>query len=378
MSNEAKLLVWSIGIGFLPELVFQIQKNKSLESLLKVPFSRYHDYEYSYFTFDEFVYNPGRLLGRYVIFRFLPPTLALILIQAIQSTYFPELASFRFLLITALTSVSFRDVVFIFGPNRLERERILHFLVVVAVLSIGVLVWLVAKMVDFSYLAPEPDELVQGAWSTLLGASIVALYIAALREPGASSIYEQRSDHTKRAFILSQYYYLCSQFEYTFHSAHEKSECSLPLLYSIAIYEGMNRPKAIRALENLLVRIPGAQLTVGLMQVRSSRRISDEESITQAAKLLSCTDTAGHSTELWESPRVVAAVAEYNHGSSYSDQLRYVTEVLDEVAELWHEDSGTETCELHIPIFVKLSSALRGRLLSAFGRIHFIPAPHLY
>jgi len=56
------------------------------------------------------------------------------------------------------------------------------------------------------------------------------------------------------------------------------------IIYSILIYEGFNRPPAVRLLERLL--FPWGSKSLGPMQVTTDRRISDEESVTLGAKRL--------------------------------------------------------------------------------------------
>lgn len=65
--------------------------------------------------------------------------------------------------------------------------------------------------------------------------------------------------------------------------------CDLPdgLLTSILVFEDLNRPKMVRRIENILVCIPGVSLTVGVAQIRSSKPLSDRESIAQMGKYLS-------------------------------------------------------------------------------------------
>jgi hypothetical protein len=53
--------------------------------------------------------------------------------------------------------------------------------------------------------------------------------------------------------------------------------------YSILIYEDFNRPKIIRIIENLLFRL-GRAKSLGIMQFKTDRLISDDESIELGTK----------------------------------------------------------------------------------------------
>ena len=66
-------------------------------------------------------------------------------------------------------------------------------------------------------------------------------------------------------------------------------QTSKTLLFSILVYENLNRPEWIRHIENILVRLPGAKMTVGIAQVTSTFPLSDIESIELAAEQLQYT-----------------------------------------------------------------------------------------
>ncbi len=56
----------------------------------------------------------------------------------------------------------------------------------------------------------------------------------------------------------------------------------IALLYAIMIYEDFNRPKYLRYIENILVRLPlpfHQEYSLGIMQIKSNKPLTDEESI---------------------------------------------------------------------------------------------------
>lgn len=55
------------------------------------------------------------------------------------------------------------------------------------------------------------------------------------------------------------------------------------LIYSVIIYENFNRPALLRAIERVVLIFSGPR-TIGVMQVRTGRNISDEESVLLGAK----------------------------------------------------------------------------------------------
>lgn len=59
----------------------------------------------------------------------------------------------------------------------------------------------------------------------------------------------------------------------------------IALLYAIMIYEDFNRPSYLRCIENILARLPAPfhrEYTLGIMQMRSDKPLTDEESISCA------------------------------------------------------------------------------------------------
>lgn len=58
-----------------------------------------------------------------------------------------------------------------------------------------------------------------------------------------------------------------------------KNELLEALTYSIMIYEDFNRPKSIRIIENLNFKLSKKPHTLGLMQIKSNRILTDEESV---------------------------------------------------------------------------------------------------
>ena len=56
------------------------------------------------------------------------------------------------------------------------------------------------------------------------------------------------------------------------------------LIYSIIIYEDFNRPRVIRWVENLVFRLRRKPMSLGVMQVKASTMISDEQSVDLGVK----------------------------------------------------------------------------------------------
>ena len=86
----------------------------------------------------------------------------------------------------------------------------------------------------------------------------------------------------KRCYLNKQYLRFKKQFGDIVSKIAENEHIQY-LAYAIMIYENFGRPKIIRSIEGL---IPRKALTRGIMQVRSTKRISDKESVAIALQKL--------------------------------------------------------------------------------------------
>lgn len=103
------------------------------------------------------------------------------------------------------------------------------------------------------------------------------------------------------------------------------------LLYAVMIYEDHNRPPLFRAAERLWMALhPGKEMTLGIMQVKTRRPISDTESIRLAAeKLVPVYLEHLRSHPLWH------ALRDYNSGADY---VQEVTAIYNELLQLLSYD----------------------------------------
>lgn len=100
----------------------------------------------------------------------------------------------------------------------------------------------------------------------------------------------------------------------------ERYSLDLNLMLAILVYENLNRPRAIRIIERLFVRLPGISLTVGIAQVLSGRALSDVESIERMGVLLrESLLEASEITDLCD--RYSFALSQYNSGAKYVSEV---------------------------------------------------------
>jgi hypothetical protein len=106
------------------------------------------------------------------------------------------------------------------------------------------------------------------------------------------------------------------------------------LVYAIMIYEDFNRPKIARTVENIIQKFDRKPHTLGVMQVRSDKNISDLQSVilgterivTAHQKLLS--GILANAEEMHDYAVISMIISEYNGGSSYQTEIFELISVL--------------------------------------------------
>ena len=213
-----------------------------------------------------------------------------------------------------------------FFPHRL----MYCFSIALTFVTVAITVILSIYCVDFSRYVPRLETLINDLWSTLLAAIIIALFIRISNM--SSSVTSEYVDERNEEYIKQRIDVIEDLFLNDIKSAARV--CDLPdgLLTSILVFEDLNRPKIIRRMENILVRLPSVSLTVGIAQVRSSKPLSDGESIAQMGKYLSSAGMRGYSNL----GRLRSVIMFYNPSLTYVDNVLEIIKI-GERANKWSE-----------------------------------------
>jgi hypothetical protein len=100
------------------------------------------------------------------------------------------------------------------------------------------------------------------------------------------------------------------------------------------IYEDFNRPKAFRIIENLKQRVTNKPHTLGVMQVRSKKLLTDKESvILGTAKILEAhkkfiKEHANDEEGFYDWSIYSEIISEYNGGASYNREVLELVDIL--------------------------------------------------
>lgn len=100
------------------------------------------------------------------------------------------------------------------------------------------------------------------------------------------------------------------------------------LLFSIMIFENYNRGTIKRKIEKLKINF-GKCATVGIMQIKSNKNISDEESISLAYKKLK-DEIVGNDVEIDDEMQIKYYASQYNPDEDYAKSISFIYQHLKE------------------------------------------------
>lgn len=196
--------------------------------------------------------------------------------------------------------------------------------------------WLLYEFViqDPKYLFPDYKSIADNLWV------LVALFLY-------STLNNLKFDDGESRRRKNQYLYSAyGDYKHQFHSNISdvtKNTLIESIIYSILIYEGFNRPRVARIAERLLPHWEGK--SIGPMQIKTDRRISDEESVQLGAqrvanayedafnsgsqkakeknKEFNPTENSSHRRYV-----ILRVAAEYNRDDTYATEIENVHDIL--------------------------------------------------
>jgi len=307
-------MVWifSICVGVAIELSFQALKRLHVDQ-------PWENQANSYWTTEDVVRHRVSWV-KYCAFRLIPPCIGFLFLASILTKYWPDSFKLPLLLLAALISVIPRDVRQILFARLTIGRRVVHACISLVVLLLALCIFGMSTLVDLATLAPSLPDIINDLWSVLL---VLVLGVAYWSLTSTSQTTTDTSSVSEYEFIRERYLRIRHRLEVVIAAASREFDASKALLFAIAIYEDMNRPRWIRWIENALVFLPGVQMTVGICQVKSSKPLSDAESIALAAEqYLSGTLFADEKKP--DLATLASILSSYNKGDKYASQIYHI------------------------------------------------------
>ncbi|MCA9323819.1 hypothetical protein KC992_01825 [Candidatus Saccharibacteria bacterium] len=320
---------WPFVISFLAGLLIEsffrlVKYRDSLNNSGPRPKNQSYD---TYLSVTEFVAGGERRWAGYIIFRTLPALIIFVLLAAILNKYFASVAIWPYLLIGAIISLTFRDVYALTLRRKTISEKLVHLMNIMLVLVVATGVSILDGRPILLQLAPSVSGIVDNLWSSLLVALLIIFYF---ESTNTGKIYtdDQAEKNARENYILNSYQTIIEKYEKVIFNACAKSNCSRTLLFSVLIFENMNRPELFRKLENIFVKVFKQELSVGLAQVRSKKPLSDEQSIIKAANILRGSQKLEKKDHVDLQDKIARHLNTYNLNTIYVENITYIYQTL--------------------------------------------------
>lgn len=300
-------------------------------------------------TLSEFVSQRRRHWLKYLNFRLIPTTVTYLLTVGLVAELVDDSNTVRWLIIptTVLGSATLgawlrkRG-----GTQRFTAERLVALAIGAAGALLGAGVVTLSFHFDPRLIAPSLTGLRDNLWSGLIIAVLVVWFVQA-SSMGNLPAPEALEKLRLTEMILLQATRIEFRHGVCIENASSRTGVPSPLMTSILVYEDLNRPPAIRRLENLFVRLPGRIATVGVAQVKSDRPLSDAQSIQLMAEILQSSIAKHMSPGDFWFERLNSILAEYNGGSSYAENVAEILRQID--SDLYWGVFGARESEDYVP-----------------------------
>lgn len=320
--NIAQISI-AIAGGFLIEAFFQLVKYKdSLNS--NNPIS-YVSFLSNYLSVRQFVSYGRRKWVNYFLFRTLPVAVIVLLVVSIEQRYFKVNQPWSYAFLSAIVSLLFRDIWGIFKKRKFISERLIHITNVLLVIFTGISIGLISNAVNLSIIAPSKiDNLLDNLWSSMIVAMLVLFYFRVTNMGSSHNVAEDENNTAFTNYVVRALGEIYDNYHESIDLFCEDESCNKLLLYSILVYEDMNRPRLIRKIENTIVTLFKCELTVGIAQVKSKKPLTDVESIKIAARILRSTNDC----DMYDNAEIKRVVGVYNSGKAYAQTIVEIMNII--------------------------------------------------
>lgn len=138
----------------------------------------------------------------------------------------------------------------------------------------------------------------------------------------------------KDNYLKSRYYYFKGFYGQIIKDLTNNERLE-SIVYAIIIYEDFNRPKIARQVENLKFRLTKKPHTLGVMQVRSDKLISDLESVNLGTQKIVdaykkyLENPPENSDDYFDLYAMDFIISGYNAGTSYNAEISELTDIIN-------------------------------------------------
>lgn len=315
-----------MGIGFLAGLIaaamlhgiyliLQSRRNEITKGVQYVEIGRAVEYQ----SVSEFLSIRKTRLVSFILFRTVPVLVVLVPTMAFLDKHSAHVSS----KLTAVVAFMLANLCLTFFPRRkllpFASIRILFWLLTLLNLVLAVVALTLSLIWDLSIFAIDIEALVGNLAAALIAAILVVFYLKSTDMGPKQVLTQDQQARELNEFVAQRGELIGYKYGHLIHEAADRSGLSPHLLLAILIYEDLNRPAPLRRIENLLVRIPGVALTVGVAQVQSTKPLTDAESIKRMGEVLAVSAEEHKTTNPYDQNRKL--LSDYNGDPEYADNV---------------------------------------------------------
>ncbi len=320
--NIAQISIAIVG-GFLIEAFFQLVKCK--DSLNSNNLISYVSFLSNYLSVRQFVSYGRRKWVNYFLFRTLPVAVIVLLVVSIEQRYFEVDQPWFYAFVAAIVSLLSRDIWGIFKKRKFISERLIHITNVLLVICTGTFIGLMGNWFNLSIIAPSSiANLLDNLWSSMIVAMLVLFYFRVTNMSSSHNVAEDENNTAFTNYVVRALGEIYDNYHESIDLFCRDESCNKLLLYSILVYEDMNRPRVIRKIENAIVTFLKCELTVGIAQVKSKKPLTDVESIKIAARILRSTNDC----DMYDNAEIKRVVGVYNSGKVYAQTIVEIMNII--------------------------------------------------
>lgn len=277
----------------------------------------------TYQSISEFLSQKRRSYLNFALFRTLPVVAVMLPAIGYVQDHHPDSGSARWWTFTSFIVVN-SAFAFVAAKGILPYAslRLTHALLTLLTFlsALFVVALSYVPFIDLTLFSLQWDDLKNNLAAALIAAALVALFFSTAqpRRGGERRIVEERE---KQEFLEQQQELIEYSFSAEISQVCSRFDLERALVDAVLIYENLNRPKPLRRIENLLVRIPGVKLTVGIAQVRSRTPLTDGESILKMGQILWRSINQTYAELPHKLNRFEAALSAYNGSPRYGAEV---------------------------------------------------------
>lgn len=286
------------------------------------------DLPLNYLSLKELISQRNKKWFQYICFRFIPPLItSFLIIGEFSIAHSGDIIGQIIIVISCVLFYFVLDIPHIVKERHTLSWKLLYVFILTIIVAASVVDIVLINTFDLSMLLPNFSNIIDGLWTALFVAVVVAIYLR-LTNMNERNKSNESSFVSNQDFIRKQEHIIEAKYGSVIEQVANENNLDQKLIMAILIYENLNRPKGIRIMENVLIRIFHLELTAGIAQVKTNHPITDEDSIIKMGEYLrNCMSSiVGQGVD--SKGLNDALIRQYNIDPTYATNVKSILEML--------------------------------------------------